>query len=784
MEPLRETVAQVRERKRALSARLHATLLGSKAFSDASLELLAMAPPGHEVPDMPPCARERGGMFAQQTATQAMGSRFVSAEVNEVERHLEEAAAAQHPEDKWAGGESLQPSLAAAVANVAAWRDETPKERQWRQVAFRRVSRKLWQLTLEVRAAFSPRAVLDAEDVSMAHVALIGACAYAFDLDKSVVDMLVFGADAVGVIDPSSVYTPDAVPAEYDFDALDHEAWNAWLLGDIAARASRASAAARETMRAVWDKTRSEEAKGYIQRTSMAALDSKYGEGFWRAIRRFAVVQGASVRACENAAESAHNAASSLSERLTCETADLPVRIAAAFAALLDEGAEGGVGFGMRLGTDDLEAAYRRVLVSTPQYTVVAVWDTDEGSVALFEMAGFNFGLHSAVLSFNRVAHIMCEIARRIFAVCTGHYYDDYVCTEPSFARDSGQVALNLVLLLCGFPASQAKHVGMAVSNAFLGVRTDFAGFPRDRMVKLAVDEAKQQVTLGMVREALAARQLAPGAAAKMAGRLAFSCAWAACRVGRAAMQPLYRRASDPPWTHKQALDEAVLASLAFFEGLMGRERGLPPRQYYLGDRRRPVVKIWTDASAGEVAGELGRLGFVVCFPAERVRGEWVPERWVHSSAPVQPEFIERFTARKTYIGQYELAAAVAVYYTLPELAGRTCIHWVDNTSALAALAKGYSRAIDSARIVHTLHAWNVGARVSTWFEYVRSKANISDLPSRNEFALLNSMGSVEVEMRVPAVEGWFEPAVEWLERGVRSAGGDRRGRKRPRAVE
>ena len=87
---------------------------------------------------------------------------------------------------------------------------------------------------------------------------------------------------------------------------------------------------------------------------------------------------------------------------------------------------------------------------------------------------------------------------------------------------------------------------------------------------------------------------------------------------------------------------------------------------------------------------------------------------------------------RKQQIGQVELVGAVAPYLSLPaELAGRRVIHFIDNTSALAALAKGYSGVPDSAHIVHVFHAWAAAASASVWFEYVRSKANIADLPSR-----------------------------------------------------
>ena len=59
-------------------------------------------------------------------------------------------------------------------------------------------------------------------------------------------------------------------------------------------------------------------------------------------------------------------------------------------------------------------------------------------------------------------------------------------------------------------------------------------------------------------------------------------------------------------------------------------------------------------------------------------------------------------------------------------------IHWVDNTSAIAALTKGYSAQPDSARLVHALHAWCAVTRTAIWFEYVPSAANAADEPSRD----------------------------------------------------
>ena len=52
----------------------------------------------------------------------------------------------------------------------------------------------------------------------------------------------------------------------------------------------------------------------------------------------------------------------------------------------------------------------------------------------------------------------------------------------------------------------------------------------------------------------------------------------------------------------------------------------------------------------------------------------------------------------------------------------------------------------------------NAALRSNVWFEYVPSKANISDLPSRNEFELLKSpeLKALEFELVWPPVSAWI----------------------------
>lgn len=127
---------------------------------------------------------------------------------------------------------------------------------------------------------------------------------------------------------------------------------------------------------------------------------------------------------------------------------------------------------------------------------------------------------------------------------------------------------------------------------------------------------------------------------------------------------------------------------------------------------------------------------------------------------------------KKQYIGQLELLYAVAPYYTLPHVfADRDVIHFIDNTSACWALVKGYSRAIDSGMIVSAFHASMVSVKARVFFEYVDTKANPADLPSRGAMTeLVGELSSagiggniVTVEYVLPKTQSWWSSAGHWI---------------------
>ena len=127
---------------------------------------------------------------------------------------------------------------------------------------------------------------------------------------------------------------------------------------------------------------------------------------------------------------------------------------------------------------------------------------------------------------------------------------------------------------------------------------------------------------------------------------------------------------------------------------------------------------------------------------------------------------------RKTYIAELETLAAIAVYYTYPHIiAGRKVNHFIDNTVAQSALVHGYARKPDLAKPVNIFYLQMMSLRASVYFDWVPSKDNVADLPSRFSFAEaayeISAYGRLEKgpipdELRVPSVAEWGSPLSYW----------------------
>ena len=263
----------------------------------------------------------------------------------------------------------------------------------------------------------------------------------------------------------------------------------------------------------------------------------------------------------------------------------------------------------------------------------------------------------------------------------------------------------------------------------------------------------------------------------------------ACARVGRAALLPLVDRQRNPG---QRDFTEAMERSRQFFKALLGGERPrLPPLRIPVVPDAVPPILVYTDAAFSWLRQrKRGRK----CQAAERrERREFVPREdplpqpWqfngelgmlIHDPldswtvvADGRPDmdtvihYLKR--ERRTHIAQLEGLGILVPYYTYPgRFAGRRVVHFVDNTVAQSAVVHGYARTVDMADIANAFHLLAAGLRMAVYFDYVPSKANIADLPSRGEFGLPRALGAEVVRMRVPSHAMLTGPLVKWLDEG------------------
>ena len=583
---------------------------------------------------------------------------------------------------------------------------------------------------------------------TVANVALIAALVRAMDWpDVALPARMIFGACTTGDLPPTGVLRPRYRPATVDPATFDHRRWASVLHSSVRKRNAKLTSKRRLEAAAVYQKSVEEATPDSLGRSwstgplTREQVRTMFPDGCWPS-RRFGVQQKGSIRPCDDNRESGLNSSAEAFETISPDTADLPAAIADVFYSLLGDQAT------LQGGCDDWRKAYRQIPTSDPSRSVVAVWSPEDDDVRYFVLHGHCFGQLSAVNTFNAVSKFLTCAARFLFAHAGGNYFDDHFTLEPAYVRDSGQRALGTLASRCGFLFDPDKHTDMAPSFIYLGVSHDLSRAGGGVVVVRILPQRRRDL-VALCRNVLSSGSLSPGAAASLRGKLYFAASSAYGKVGRAALQPIIQRQERPGADYR--LHGSMITSLKFFVTLLNN---MPDREIRLGTDPRPPLIVWSDASWENM---VGWLGFVVYDPESG--------GFLHSDSHVPDHILEMFVRRKQKIGQCEILAAIAVYFSLPDLCrDRQVIHWIDNTSAISCLVHGYSGKVDSALLVNVFNLFNAGLKARVHFEYVESKANVADLPSRQEFAfLLLRLASRPVPMVLHNAGTWEGPLRHFL---------------------
>ena len=685
--------------------------------------------------------------------------RLLLAEEQFIRPHLEEAKLLRSPFQH--GAAAARPELRAAVKYVASFDGDgeaLADDRYRRLAAFKTVAQSLAPVEDELRPWRSPQATecLDHRAQPATFHAAVVACGYP---DRGFAKDQLLGFPCIGNYPDAGIFRRSEQPATKVFEELGHAAHNAtvrqrlrdrWRNG----RDPQTRADMREISKQTYEHVKSGLEHGPFTEEEM---NKTFGAGKWRAMEAFAVHQGtnddgsAKVRRCENARTAFTNDCLESHDKITTEDPSFPVVV----TTLFTEAYAPRRCPPMRHGTDDVSKAYKRMASAHPQATVFAIYDVRSDDVRYFTLPGHNFGLKAAVTSWNRHSTLLAFVARCLFGVCAGSYFDDYDTCEPTWAGSSGKYVLHELHAMLGCPLSDEKDVRMAPANPFLGVITDLRRAAEGLVVVRSKPSRVAKLTI-MIEEALELHKLA-GRALELCGKLEFITMSACChRVGRAALSTLrgWLKTRAAHGSQGELTPEVVLA-LEFFLFLLPR---LPPRHIQIGRKERAPLIVYTDAMF-KTSTRLGRIGVVIYDPEAAARGE---PSYRHASAIVPPDILEVLCPRVQQVTALEALGALAAITTFPEaFRGREVIHFIDNTGAMFNLANGYSGQADIAMISHIFHASCLALGADVWFEWVPSGANIADLPSRDEFELLNELGSVVGEVVWPSLTLGWKAAME-----------------------
>jgi len=511
-----------------------------------------------------------------------------------------------------------------------------------------------------IRAALSPSsAKLLAPDASLATMA---ACTRVMGLpDTRLCGDIAAGFPCYGSYSDSGMFREKRVESTRKFCELHFDKNNADVARLLELRGGSSDPKQQAILAQVTKKTYAEEELGLAEGPFMSmdevneqlrSYDPGYVDGCCNVMSTFGVEQGIdcngnpSVRRCDNAKRSHTNECLSTFETIACENADFPSLVAALFAehfpGPLDQ-------CPLTIGLDDVEKAYRRMAALDAAATVVAIWDTNvfPNRVTYWTMPGHNFGLASAVLSFNRCSQFAAQACRRFYGMPIAAYFDDYCMVEPTWCRSSAKEALRVVHRLMGMSlASGSKDVPMRFKNCFLGVITDFSRFHRESIVVVQSKPVRVAKAIIRITEFLAAGVMSRTDAGSLAQKLEYTTASGANgRIGRAALAALRQH----QYGDTETIGDPLAEALQFFLQLLPL---LPPRLLRFRKRKRRPIVVYTDAMYTPGAAIAAQVGVVIFDPEAPAFHPPMPNddscdyRWRHTSAVVSPEQLVPLSSR------------------------------------------------------------------------------------------------------------------------------------------
>ena len=427
--------------------------------------------------------------------------------------------------------------------------------------------------------------------------------------------------------------------------------------------------------------------------------------------RRFGVQQADKLRECDDFTKrSAHvNAGARCLKKMRLASVDTVLSVALAL------GTEGGEmpSDGIHLWKGDHASAYRQVpiLEAHQRLAVVVFCHPETGHHVFFVHHALPFGAVASVVGYNRISRAIAFLARKMFALPVVSYFDDFIGVELGRGSGLGFAAFQELNRVLGFVLKWRKDWWPAPRAPVLGVDVSVAALP----FKVSVTSERCQRLTAMLQGFVAAGSVSPTEGGTAAGKLRFAQAGVFGAVGRAAIQPFFRRQHAP--APCRGIGHGMSRAIQFWLELLRRP---PARKVHHPSKVRPRRVLYTDASGeGIICGVLFTDG---------------PRHPKVFSLRIPSSVRHALLARRNQIALFEaIAAVVALFLFAPWISDTEVLVFEDNQATEGFLRNGFARGVaqDASRLAALWWDKCMRLRLSPWIEWVPSDLNVSDGPTR-----------------------------------------------------
>ena len=224
------------------------------------------------------------------------------------------------------------------------------------------------------------------------------------------------------------------------------------------------------------------------------------------------------------------------------------------------------------------------------------------------------FGASASVHAWDRIGALICHIARRVLHLPILRYVDDFFAIEaPELIQHSMECFARLVRCLLGPTAVAANKLlcGMPLDILGLTVSVDAVE------MKCWPMPDKVQKWFSRIATALSSHQLSPSVAGKLAGALSWASQHMFFRLGKAMLQPLYKRQHSKSRSSSFSEGSPLDLCLKWWSEVLSMQL-LQAKPFTVS--QAPTVHLFADAR-----GQPPRLAAVLLIDGAVMYIDWAP---------------------------------------------------------------------------------------------------------------------------------------------------------------